>query len=227
MDNPVKKKINVFGKIGKIITMIVIVLLLIAEGAMLIGGVTVAVLPKDSVTVDVTGRANVKVNTSSFGLDKGEISVKAGDVNIKLADIGDENIKITPDSNGVFHVDTDNKSLHFNLWDVLKLIGVAMIKVAALVVALFFLRALMKRFSLCDSPFCDEVVKAMRAFAIALIPTMAVSCAADAIFSGFFEGVFSFGGVDLVTVGFVLIIFMLTCIFKYGTKLQQQYDETV
>ena len=68
----------------------------------------------------------------------------------------------------------------------------------------------------------------MRTFAIALIPTMAVSSLADGVMSGIFEGVFSFGGgIDLVTVGFVVIIFVLTMVFKYGTMLQKQYDETV
>lgn len=227
MNNPIKKKINVFGKIGKIITTVVIVLLLVAEGTMLIGGVVVAVLPKDSITVDITGKADVKVDMEHFGVDKGELSAKAGDINIKLADINDENTKVSLGGNGIFSVDADSKNLHFDLWDALKIIGIAMLKVAALAAALFYLKALMKQFALCDSPFCDEVVKAMRAFAIALIPTMAVSSAADGILSGFFKGVFSFGSVDLITVGFVVIIFVLTFIFKYGTMLQQQYDETV
>ncbi len=228
MDNSIKRKINVFGKVGKIITTIIIVLLLVAEGFMLLGGVIVAAVPKESVTADVSGKADIKVDANYFGIDKGEISAKAGDINIKLGKVDEENLKMKLDENGVFNIDADTNRVHYDLWDALKLIVTGMIKIAAIVVALFFLKALMKQFMLCDSPFCDAVVKAMRTFAIALIPTMAVSSLADGVMSGIFEGVFSFGGgIDLVTVGFVVIIFVLTMVFKYGTMLQKQYDETV
>lgn len=227
MENSIKRKINVFGKAGKIITTVIIVLLLVAEGFMLIGGVIVAIVPKESVTVDVAGKADIKVDATYFGVDKGELSAKAGDINVKLADLDDEDVKTTLDENGIFNISTDSKNLHYDLWDALKLICLAMLKVAAIVVALYFLKALMKQFMICDSPFCDEVVKAMRAFAIGLIPTMAVSASASGIINVLFEGIISVGTFDQVTVGFVVIIFVLTAIFKYGTQLQKQYDETV
>ena len=63
MEKSIKRKINVFGKVAKIITMIIIVCLLVAEGFMLVGGIIVACVPKDSVTVDGAGRIDVNLNT--------------------------------------------------------------------------------------------------------------------------------------------------------------------
>ena len=42
MENKIKRKINTFGRVAKILTMIVIVCLLVAEGFLLAGGVIAA-----------------------------------------------------------------------------------------------------------------------------------------------------------------------------------------
>ena len=59
MENKIKRKINTFGRVAKILTMIVIVCLLVAEGFLLAGGVIAAVVPKDSVTVETDSRTEI------------------------------------------------------------------------------------------------------------------------------------------------------------------------
>ena len=217
METSVKRKINIFGKVGKIITTVLIVLLLVAEGALLISGVAIAILPKDTVTVNASGEADVRINANYFGVSG---------TDIKLARLSEGDMDITT-KDGVVEMKLGAKDLHFDLWDALKLIGVGMLKIAAVVVALYFFKALMKQFSVCETPFCDDVIKKMRAFAIALIPTMAVSAMSNGLAKGLLADAFSFGSVDLIPVAFVVVVFVLTMIFKYGAMLQKQYDETV
>ena len=226
MENSIKKKINVFGKVGKIIITIFIVFLLVAEGFMLVGTVIAAVLPKDCVNVDVAGTAEIHVDTDYFDISEGQVFLNVGDNKIALGGITDEQLKIYNNSPVVMRFDAKTTSLHFDLNTVLALLIYSMIETAAIVVALFFLRALMKQFMICDTPFCDGVIKKMRAFAIALIPVVAVAFITDALAADVLS-FFSSSHVDLMTVGFVVVIFILTAIFKYGAQLQKQYDETV
>ena len=226
MENSIKRKINIFGKVGKIITTVLIVLLLVAEGALLISGVAIAILPKDTVTVNASGEADVRINANYFGVTDNELSYKASGTDIKLARLSEGDMDITT-KDGVVEMKLGAKDLHFDLWDALKLIGVGMLKIAAVVVALYFFKALMKQFSVCETPFCDDVIKKMRAFAIALIPTMAMSAMSNGLAKGLLADAFSFGSVDLIPVAFVVVVFVLTMIFKYGAMLQKQYDETV
>lgn len=225
MENSIKKKINVFGKVAKIITMIIIVCLLVAEGFMLAGGVIIACVPKDSVTVDGAGTIDVNVNTEYFGLNGEQFYVNTGNSRIALGEISTGSMDVK-NENGNLNVSGDFRQLHFDLNDGMLMIVYGMVYVAAIVVALFFFRSLMKQFMVCDSPFSEEVVKKMRAFAIALIPCITVMQFMKSAVSAKLSGSFNFD-VDLISVAFVVIIFILTMIFKYGTELQKEHDETV
>ena len=221
MENTIKNKINVFGKVGKIITTIIIVLLLVAEGFLLVGTVVVAVLPKDAVTVDVEGSANVRLDTNYFGAVKDVLSIDVNGQKIAFADYKDDNIQ-TKTEDGSIIMDAQSGVQHYDLHAALRIAIVGVIQLASFVVALYFLKALMKAFKTCDSPFDDNVITKMRYFAIALIPCMAVSMVAGCFAPG------SHGlSFDFIKVGFVVIIFLLTAVFRYGAQLQKQYDETV
>lgn len=225
MENSIKRKINVFGKVAKIITTIIIVCLLVAEGFMLVGGIIVAAVPKDAVTVDGAANLDVNVNTSYFGMEGEQFYVNTGSGHITLGEISTGSLDVK-NENGNLNVSGDFKNLHFDLTDALLLILFGMISVAAMVVALFFFKALMKQFMICDSPFDEGIVQKMRNFAIALIPCMVVVQGMKAAFEAVFSDSFTFN-IDFVSVAFVFIIFVLTMIFKYGTELQKEHDETV
>ncbi len=225
MENSIKKKINVFGKVAKIITMIIIVCLLVAEGFMLVGGIIVACVPKDSVTVDGAGTIDVNVNTEYFGLNGEQFYVNTGSGQIALGEVSTGSLDVKKE-NGNLNVNGGVRQVHFDLNDGMMMIVYGMVYVAALVVALFFFRALMKQFMVCDSPFSEEVVRKMRAFAIALIPCIATVQLMKSALSAKMNGSFQFE-IDFISVAFVVIIFILTMIFKYGTELQKEHDETV
>lgn len=226
MENSIKKKINVFGKVGKIIITIIIVFYLVAEGFMLVGSVIAAVLPNDCVSVDVAGTAEIHVDTDYFDINEGQIYLNVGDNKIALGGITDEQLKIYNKSPVVMRFDAKTAALHFDMKTGLYLLILSMAECAAIVVILFFLRALMKQFMICDTPFSDGVIKKMRAFAISLIPTVAVFFITDALAKDVLS-ILSSSRVDVMSIGFVVVIFILTAIFKYGAQLQKQYDETV
>ena len=225
MENSVKRKINVFGKVAKIITMIVIVFLLVAEGFLLVGGVIVAIVPKDAVTVDAAAQLDAKVDNAFFGIDEGKIDVNVGDGKISVGEFNTDNVKMISE-NGKTGVNAGFGTFHFDLNDALLLIVYGIVYVASIVVALFFFRALMKEFMACDSPFSDGVVQKMRNFAIALIPCIAVVQIMNSAINSVFSQSFNLD-IDFISVAFVLIIFVLTMIFKYGAQLQKEHDETV
>lgn len=225
MENSVKRKINIFGKVMKIITTVIIVCLLVVEGFMLVGGIIVAVVPKDSVTLDAQVNADVKVNTGFFGLEDGQVSVKAGNTNIVLGEIEVDGFDVST-KNGVMNMNGGIKNIHFDLNSALWMLVCGMISLAAVIVALFFFKALMKQFMICDSPFSDGVVQKMRNFAIALIPCMVVAQGMKAAIGDILSGSITMN-IDFISVAFVFIIFVLTMVFKYGTMLQKEHDETV
>ncbi|MDE6087635.1 MAG: hypothetical protein K2G25_04550, partial [Oscillospiraceae bacterium] len=65
----------------------------------------------------------------------------------------------------------------------------------------------------CETPFEENVLKTMKNFGFALIPTGLV-CLSD-------------GGISLTAIVLIIAIIIFTYIFKYGAELQKESDETV
>ena len=230
MENSVKRKINIFGKVMKIITTVVIVFLLVAEGFMLTGGVIVAAVPKDSITVKARVNADANLNMRYFGIEDYEpgqnrFFFDVGGNRIAIGEFGNGEIQVS-NEDGTLNLNADVRNLHFDLNDALLLIVYGMVSLASVIVALFFFKALMKEFMICDSPFCDGVVRKMRNFAIALIPCVVVAEGMKKAIAAIISNTITLD-FNLVSAGFVIVIFVLTMIFKYGAELQKEHDETV
>jgi hypothetical protein len=224
MENKIKRKINTFGKVTKILTMIVIVFLLVAEGFLLVGGVIAAVVPKDSITVDNGSDTRIDVDTNYFGLNGRQFFIKIGNTELYVGQLekGEFDVK---SENGNLTLTDNAQDKHYDLNAALMWIICEMTSFAAIIIALYFFRSLMKQFMVCDTPFSDCIVKKMRAFAIALIPCMVVYLASSAAKNSILG---NDGGPGLIlSVVFVLTIFVLTMIFKYGAELQKEHDDTV
>lgn len=224
MENKIKRKINTFGKVTKILTMIVIVFLLVAEGFLLVGGVIAAVVPKDSITVDNGSDTRIDVDTNYFGLNGRQFFIKIGNTELYVGQLekGEFDVK---SENGNLTLTDNAQDKHYDLNAALIWIICEMTSFAAIIIALYFFRSLMKQFMVCDTPFSNGVVNKMRAFAIALIPCMVAYHAAGIAKNNIFG---NDGPPSLIpSVVFVLVIFVLTMIFKYGAELQKEHDETV
>ena len=78
------------------------------------------------------------------------------------------------------------------------------------------------------SKLADDIVEKMRKFAIALIPTAIVSAIMSSAVASLTNGLLSVGSsFGMTTVFFIVTVFIFTVIFKYGTELQKENDETV
>ena len=225
MENPIRKKINLFGKVGKIISMIIIICLLVAEGFMLVGTIVLAALPEDAVSVDIRNNTDFKVSSKYMDVEDEQIMLKLGGSEVAVGKLDNENVVKNDD--GTVSIQANTPDAHFETRDAIKIMIPAMISLAAVVTALYFLRALMKAFQNCETPFADEVIRKMRNFSIALIPTMAVSMFCDGMMKMMMGGASAPFSVNFANVGFVVIIFILTAVFRYGAQLQKQADETV
>ena len=73
MQNEIKKKVNVFGKIGKIIATVLLVIVLIVGVAAAAGGVYLSTLPDDAISIAVSGKAKIHLDESLFGTLVGSI----------------------------------------------------------------------------------------------------------------------------------------------------------
>lgn len=224
MENKIKSRINTFGKVAKILTMIAVVCMLVVEGFLLVGGVITAIVPNDSITVDVGSNTKIHIDTNYFGKDGDKYYYNIGDKKLYIGQFSTDGYEIK-NENGNLNLNINNHSGHYDMNTARWWIVCEAIALAAVIVALYFFRSLMKQFMICDTPFSDVIVKKMRAFAIALIPCMVVWQASNAV-KNYITG--NKADFNLVfTCAFVLIIFVLTMIFKYGTDLQKEHDDTV
>lgn len=225
MENKTKSKINTFGKVAKILTMIAIVFMLVVEGFLLIGGVITAIVPNDSITVDAGSNTKINIDTKYFGMDGKQFYFNIGNSKMYLGQFEDGEVDVKSE-NGGLTLTGNAPDKHYDLNTALLWIICEMAALAAIITALYFFRSLMKQFMVCDTPFNDGLVKKMRTFAIALIPCMVVYHAAGTAKSyvlGSDGNLLS----PVLSVVFVLVIYVLTMIFKYGTDLQKEHDDTV
>lgn len=228
MNGSIKARINTFGRVGKIISNIIIVFMLVIEGFILLAGIIMLAMPEDTASIDLVGNAEIRVDAGRFGLDDGNFSVKIGDSRIAVASYGDKAAEMKVDEEGIATVNTGDMKLHYTLRDGGIVVLISGVRLACYIVALFFFKGLMKCFMGCDTPFCDEVVNRLRNFAIVLIPTFVVASTAGSLMGRVIsKDIFNIGSFNFMSVALVVVIFMLSAIFRYGTELQKEHDETV
>ena len=91
-----------------------------------------------------------------------------------------------------------------------------------------FVEKLCKLFRDCETPFTAEISETIKKLAIAIIPMAFFSNLSESVTNSAMSGKVNIViGVDLMTILLVLLVFMLSRIFSYGTVLQQESDETL
>lgn len=227
-----KRKINVIGKICRIISMVIIVLLMIGAAASLTTSLVLIVIPQDSLQVDVSGTAKVEMYGDLINkLPEGAMesiaqSIQKGSMKININ--SNSVSKITQSDDGIV-LDASGEVMHFTY----RRLGLGLLMVSLIIGLLIYvfimLRKLMREFEICDSPFSGGVVKAMTGFAISLIPytvlkPMLTKLSGSFLTSGNINIDFS---LDLSMAFSALVIILLIFIFKYGASLQKEADETL
>lgn len=230
------KNINQYGKIGKIITIVMLCIIGFSLAATLIAAVTLKVLPSDLINLSINSTADVTITPGTI-----DPNFNPDELNIMADAINNDNLSAGINM-GVasFKLDTaeiigDSLVAHSvgNVGNVsLGKIGTALyFAVIALLltfISLLFGCFLCKAFEKCTSPFDNKVIKAMRNFAFSLIPWALYSSVPESILNSVFGNKLKMSlDIDFNVVFTVLIILALTIVFKYGAILQQESDETL
>lgn len=242
METNIKKNINLVGKVGKIITTIIIVFTILAGIAATAGTVVVASLPKESVNIAVTGTAEITSKNEVFEKlrkfveleQKGDgaqlnLANDGDDVDVVLADDDDilTDAQLTETENG-FKIDVTDRTMEFSVNRLIYSMIVTLLSIVLTAVTLFMILSLMKSLEKCETPFCTEVITSMKRFGFSLIPFVVLRSITESAWSNLFASSFDFDfNIDLTVVIGILIVFVLTMIFTYGAELQKQSDETL
>lgn len=252
MQNDIRKKVNGFGKIGKIVVTVLLVIVLIGGITASVAAVYLSQLPDDAISVSVSGKANIQVDESLMGILAGRIVDGLSYESDQMPDLSDEadmesilpedtqvridlSINNADYATAVIHSEGNMKSIEaqtddfvYEIDNIIKVIIGGIVYVAAIAVSLFMLGRLFKEFESCETPFTDIAVKRLYAFGFSLIPVILIGTVAEAMAQALLtpsEGINFYLDVGAI-VAFVVTICLCT-LFKYGAQLQQESDETL
>ena len=225
MKNEIIEKVNKIGKVGQVIAKISKVVLLIGFVACLVSAVFLCMIPEETITMNMSHQAKVDIDLNDMVViepvdedEEGAIEINGVEYKITNYEQNEEHVTI--------HSESEN--YEFNLSHMWWVMIPALLSIAAIYVVVFFVEKLCKVFRECETPFTDEVVKIMEKIAVAIIPMACLSPITESISDSIMTGtVHIVLGVDLMMVVLVVLIFMLAAIFKYGTMLQIESDETL
>ena len=228
-------KINKMGKVGQIFALIAKILLGIGIAMMLAVTIATAFIPKEFVKITTGGTAQVEVNLQSIGVSLTEEDIdninnseaEAKNSTINANDVEYNINEMTADENGIY-LDVAADNIVFNLSSTFGIMLLATIALILSFVTVWFAGALCKAVAQCQTPFEENIIKKLQYLAYSLIPWAFFTTVSDSMLSGMMTGKMQANvGVDLGMVLVIVIIFALTYIFKYGSVLQQESDETL
>ena len=236
MKNKSIQRINTLGTVGYIFSILLIICSIAMMVFTAIGTAGAAAISKEQINVNI----NSDINISSTGniLDTLNRFIKVGDVKdlntlatpdgdtVKVNDSDIAEVSVEKQGNGLL-INAKTNNITFSIKRVIVALVFAFLFCTALTVTLFMLKRLMKSLKNCETPFTDEIVKNMSNFAVSLAVTLGVNIIGSGVWDSMQAGS---GYGPTINLGYVLIVAVvcvLVSVFKYGTQLQQESDETL
>lgn len=223
MKNENIRKINTLGKVSRILLIIMRVVFIIGIVACLIVSVAFLAVPKtDVITADGTVSAQIKVDceqlppffSDDLGINENDIDFDAFGTGIKwLVEENEIDGDLIYDINGELDIDNSRSVI----LGVSGTMAVSAVLCAVMLVVVIFGGKLAKALEVCNSPFEENVLKAMKNFAFSFIPV--------AVLEILLNGIMSL--ISLTTAFIVIVVIMFALIFNYGAELQKESDETL
>lgn len=239
MKNSAINKIKSFGKAGYIVANIIKAFMVLGIVLCIAVIVLLAFLPKDFITLTLSGNAKIAVDLEAVGwslpndinnrliFDENGNIQDNGDLNFKLNDDNYEVSSVVKDGNKV-NVEASVKDMQFNIRRLVYVVLAVLVQTVVNLVVIFFIGSLCKAFRDCTSPFEDNIIRKMHNLGYSMIPMVFISTITKSVTSKpFSEGLNISWGVDLTVIIAILIVFAIAYIFKYGAMLQQESDETL
>jgi len=227
MKNANIRKINILGKVAYVISVIVIAVLILGIIATCIAGITASGFSDDVMTITGKVDANLEIDETNlnpigkFLIDSG--AVRVGHIepsDLSINNFGfDMHWKVTEEKTGdhsrTYNIDGAIDEFNSASVKVMMLTGFVMLLIllALILIAAIFGKKLAKQLSVCETPFHEDVIRAMKHFAYSLIPFGIAALTAN--------------GIGIIGVLSVLVVFLFVFTFSYGAELQKEADETV
>ena len=215
-------KINTIGKVSRIFLIFVRIALIVAIVAGILTVIAATQLNDNYITANGTVDGQVIVDSKQDNIwmtafdfpgseiEKTHIRYKGIELDVDENDLGDGKTAYTV-SGAIDNEDLANYKSHIIIASILGCV----VSVAGLIMT-FFGSKLASAFEHCKTPFEDEVVTRIKAFALSMIPWAVIKCiGADGL------------NISLSTILLVLIVNVLATIFSYGAELQRVNDDTV
>ncbi len=219
------KRVHQFGKVGKIILTVLLVLNILATAAAGATSAVMAALPRDTVSVSVTSQA-VYQSSGRFAEELWQVLMGGR----QFEAVAVTNGYISADmhmQDDQMMIETTTAPMTYSCGDVVRILLFAALASAATAVMLWLLRKLFKTIEGCESVFCEELVKRMKAFGWSLLPLAVLASVAETAARRFMAT-----GVTAIYIQWGLLIafavtMCLAVVFRYGVKLQRESDETL
>lgn len=229
------RRINKYGKIGKILATIGIIVAGIATFVTLVAVIGVNCIPQNLITLTVKGGVEAAIDTNALppSPSEAELDTIVNAINSKHTNAGVNLGSVKFDlteayaENGVIYASSGIGSKAFTLSSLSSLMIASVITSALTIVSLVFGRMLCKAFQMCTTPFEDNVIKKIRYFAFSLIPWALVSNLPEEVANRMFSQGVNIANVNMDVIFIVLIVLALSMVFKYGAMLQKESDETL
>ncbi len=236
MKNSSIKKINTAGLIGYIISIILIVGAIAVMVAIGIGTAGAIAVSKNNINVKVATDINVnstgdflkKLNSfvSVDGVEDLSTLTEEAKNGLRINDSEISEISVK-EENGELSLNAKTKEITISMKKIIASLVLAFIFLGVVTVSLYMLKALMKSLKTCESPFADDVIKKMTRFATSLVCVVVLNTLFGGFWSTLASGLNYSLTINLESVLFVAIIYILITVFKYGAKLQKESDETL
>lgn len=219
------KRVHQFGKVGKIILTVLLVLNILATAAAGATSAVMVALPRDTVSVSVTSQA-VYQSSGRFAEELWQVLMGGR----QFEAVAVTNGYISADmhmQDDQMMIETTTAPMTYSCGDVVRILLFAALASAATAVMLWLLRKLFKTIEGCESVFCEELVKRMKAFGWSLLPLAVLASVAETAARRFMAT-----GVTAIYIQWGLLIafavtMCLAVVFRYGVKLQRESDETL
>ncbi len=215
------RKINGLGKAGFILSKIGRILLMIAGIGCLVGGILMCFVPREAVQIELS-----MANSAVIRLDESINVPKVFDLDVEdgILELGQNTYQVVMDR------EEEAAAVRTVLYlsDLKWFLFAAVLTCAAACATFYFAGNLCAYFKDCDSPFSEEISQGLVRLAWSLIPVCVLSAFLEALADSLGSGTLDLDiTIDLTTILLILCIFMLSYIFKHGTALQTESDETL
>lgn len=229
-------KINKYGKIGKIITIVMLIGIIVSIVSTTAAAICLKVIPEDVMNITIGTQAEVVINPAAIDSNANEatfnsIAEAINNNNIQAGlNLGAVRLELNSAQveDGKVFCKTDEGVGILSLNSLGNVLLLAVVSLILAVVSTFFGHRFCKAIEKCESPFEDNVIKTMRQFAFSLLPWAIFSevpkYAISSLFNNHVVVELEFNFNVILT---VLIILVLTVVFKYGAILQKESDETL